>query len=103
MEAVCPNCRSRAEVTSEANGSAWMCSECGLPLNEEARPTLTLRQDQTPARDEPEWMTGLCQSIGRFKVLCQIGSGGHGIVYKAYDSELRRMVAIKVPRQRVGD
>jgi tetratricopeptide (TPR) repeat protein/tRNA A-37 threonylcarbamoyl transferase component Bud32 len=103
MEAVCPNCRCRVDVASDANGGAWICSKCGLPLEEGVGATLTLSRDQTPARDEPEWMAGLCQSIGRFKVLCQIGSGGYGIVYKAFDSELRRMVAIKVPRRHTAD
>ncbi len=34
---------------------------------------------------------------GRYQVLSRLGGGGFGVVYLAFDSELRRQVAIKVP------
>jgi WD40 repeat protein/serine/threonine protein kinase len=37
-------------------------------------------------------------TIGRFEVLHEIGSGGHGVVFCANDPILRRPVALKVPR-----
>jgi len=37
-------------------------------------------------------------TIGRFEVLHEIGSGGHGVVFFANDPVLRRPVALKVPR-----
>jgi WD40 repeat protein len=37
-------------------------------------------------------------TIGRFEVLHEIGSGGHGVVFLANDPVLRRPVALKVPR-----
>ena len=36
--------------------------------------------------------------IGRFTIQREIGSGGHGIVFAAYDAVLKRDVALKVPR-----
>jgi hypothetical protein len=40
--------------------------------------------------------------LGRFRITCELGSGGFGIIFLAEDSRLGRKVALKVPRPEVA-
>lgn len=50
--------------------------------------------DYTP----PPGMVGGAHRIGRFELRRQLGKGGCGIVFLAYDPKLQREVALKIPR-----
>ena len=45
----------------------------------------------------------MLQRIGKYEILDQIGHGGQGTVYRARDTGLDRIVAIKVIDQSVAD
>src|SRR6185436_17019236 len=51
--------------------------------------------DTAPARS-PELARGT--PVGRYLVLERIGQGGMGVVYKAYDPDLERNIALKLVR-----
>jgi eukaryotic-like serine/threonine-protein kinase len=64
----------------------------GSPPNPPASPASTIKLEFTKAPDE-----AVGQSIGRYKLMEEIGEGGCGVVYVAEQSQpVRRRVALKV-------
>ena len=68
-------------------GHIEACAACRLLFNELAR---------SYGSNDDEVGIGTC--VGRYQLCSLIGSGGMGVVYRAYDPELRRDVAIKLLR-----
>lgn len=109
MISVCctnPKCRKRHNVRPEIVGHHIVCKSCGCKFvaqpesetlssqgttetNIDARtvvPRSTLRQSGVER-----------QQIGRFLIRQKLGQGAFGAVYRAYDPQLDREVAIKIP------
>src|SRR4051812_28280137 len=101
MQVICPWCQKPVPVDAAAPAAAG-CPHCGKPLVPKLRLTVPGVETITEppiavvesGDEEP-----LPRAIDRYSVLGRVGSGGFGCVYRGYDEELYREVAIKVPHR----
>jgi WD40 repeat protein/serine/threonine protein kinase len=85
MHVLCPHCRSAIELAYATLTEEIVCGSCGSGFFIEVGST-------TGAPPAP-------RQLGRFELLDIVGSGAFGSVYKARDTQLGRIVAVKVPRR----
>src|SRR6185436_1945563 len=82
VKVLCPKCRS--EVVDPADPRSVTCHSCMHTFDFNAQATVVQASD--PA----------AKKIGKYEIIGEISRGGMGIVYKGYQRELDRHVAIKV-------
>ena len=85
MQIECPHCRNPIELVEGPPPREIVCTACGSSINLDPGRTVTLVQ-------------AAGRRIGKFELLDVVGVGAHGTVYKARDTQLDRIVAVKVPR-----
>jgi formylglycine-generating enzyme required for sulfatase activity len=91
----CPHCRAKVELTADDSLSDIDCGSCGSMFSIVEEKTIDYADETTAA------VGGRIRSkqIGHFKLLSELGAGSFGSVWKAQDTELDRMVAIKFPHK----
>ncbi len=92
----CPNpsCRHVFDrVSEEKVGRTGKCPKCGDRFTiRPADPTADTLQTKLPSSEATP-----SNQIGRYLIRSKLGSGAFGTVYRAYDPQLDRDVAVKVP------
>ena len=109
----CPRCQRRLEQLA-AEPTEWRTAQESLsaPLERQRTSATLWERDHAARRGQRNmqaWMESMVQQllsppshpemlgrIGRYEVERLIGSGGMGVVFKAFDTELNRPVAVKV-------
>lgn len=93
MKFRCPNCQCAIKI----DGAEVEASVATRPLNEVECPSCNSRFNL--AEDAEQTFVPMAgMTIAHFEIQEVLGEGSFGSVYRAWDSELERSVAIKVPR-----
>jgi serine/threonine protein kinase/WD40 repeat protein len=103
----CPNCKCSITASEKLVGKLIACPKCShrfslrfgstetLPANTSSAETNADRSLKHTSYDNSPATT--LERLGRFELRSVLGQGAFGRVYQAYDPELDRLLALKVP------
>jgi len=86
MRIRCPHCHNPIEVVDSDPLTDVSCPDCGSNFSLVSGETTT-------------YVPGAVKTIGHFQLLENVGGGQFGTVWKARDTKLDRVVAVKIPRR----
>ncbi len=93
MRVRCLHCHVPIEVPDNSDFALITCAACGSNFSLFGKKTKAYT-DMPPEPEEPKF-----EKVGHFDLIRPMGSGGFGTVWMARDSELDRIVAVKLPRR----
>ena len=99
---ICPSCRAHFSTAGTDPAKKYTCKQCGTVLERLERDpskhetTESIRIDlpadaAAVAKDPAHQFAG-----GKYLLIQEVGRGGMGLVWKAWQSDLRRYVAVKI-------
>jgi hypothetical protein len=94
IEVRCTSCTKGYSVPESVAGKSVRCKACGQTFI--AAHSTTLGEPPVPAPTVPAAPAD-GERVGRFVLRGKLGAGAFGTVYRAYDPQLDREVALKVP------
>jgi WD40 repeat protein/tRNA A-37 threonylcarbamoyl transferase component Bud32 len=100
-----PDCQRVYNVSAAHIGKSVRCKQCSQTFVASAT-SESIQSPVTKDSASPELSLGknkaqaatANQRLGRFEIRARLGGGAFGIVYRAFDPQLEREVALKVPR-----
>ena len=91
----CPACKSLFDTADVRDASERSLESAKSILEDDDSAALSSSSVSSPAARSKAEPT--LQKLGRFDLKQLLGQGGFGRVYRAYDPQLERFVALKVP------